>query len=803
MDFVNPKYLAALSEQSKKTLAKNYNLDQLRFTGFEFINAFLIDKALNTEGPGGFSLLIKNPEKELKRDYYVPAIISAAVTLFFRNYADDHTVYRVGDVLQDNNGVRYEIVEISDGRYHLDYESRGATCKRFINAKEIKEYIITTADLKNRRVKLKFNQYKQFFDGIFSIGDCLPSRFHYKSVIIVDKKDFFKAVKKSDIPDLDLHKSLPFEYVTKNGKSSPNLPIEPMIYFVPDYETYKEFIRPREERIDTIIFIGANKYNDDALRDVKRDIRSGSIKNALFIGKDDIENFEGLKQWKWTLPELSYFNESKSLPLEKIEVDVPQFLKSLADFESYIRSLERKYTLELNAIFKFRRHLFCLVLPDFNSRLRNQIEYVRHSVQNELDALFKEKFISINVDPSEKIKNSQALFGNILSMLPLSKFEVLRRQASVDILIVSKWVKDIWEQEIEKYKRFRSFQNTKIFTPNDFFEQEKRHTTVKNVYLLSLFGFKIYAYDLVKRLSQCRHKIHFLLYSPEVEVLEKLLSKFKTALAKEYESADRLALSGVPYPRPEATISDVIERFYQVEEKDRKHYEHEQTEPIAYQLEFEGGFEPLILDGNKSVLLETEQRKRKERVSNLLAGDQIRVYDSATREQLFEIASNEDKEGRFSEIDAHSKLWKRCLKNYFDARRMAGPLYQLTDLMDDLQKNGSTLKNVNTLKKWLNKNDKEKFPAAIGNLLALKKTIHSDVLDTSFEQIKRSRKSYRSIMIALGRDLSDELMDYIISKKKGKILRRFHESEIESFVTRSAPLRTIKQIQITEASEDD
>ena len=60
-------------------------------------------------------------------------------------------------------------------------------------------------------------------------------------------------------------------------------------------------------------------------------------------------------------------------------------------------------------------------------------------------------------------------------------------------------------------------------------------------------------------------------------------------------------------------------------------------------------------------------------------------------------------------------------------------------------------------------------------------------------------------MIALGRDLSDEIMDYIISNSnnKGKILSKFTNEEIISFVNQSAPLKTIKQIEIIETLEDE
>ena len=59
-------------------------------------------------------------------------------------------------------------------------------------------------------------------------------------------------------------------------------------------------------------------------------------------------------------------------------------------------------------------------------------------------------------------------------------------------------------------------------------------------------------------------------------------------------------------------------------------------------------------------------------------------------------------------------------------------------------------------------------------------------------------------MIVLGRDLSDEVMDYVISegKVKGKILSRFSDDEINSFINQAAPLRKIKSISITEEEDE-
>lgn len=480
-------------------------------------------------------------------------------------------------------------------------------------------------------------------------------------------------------------------------------------------------------------------------------------------------------------------------------------MDSINEFESYITSLENEYTIELSSIFKFRRYLFSIVLPDFESRLKNQIVYVRELFRKEVDALFKEKFFSLNIVPDDKVERAYDLFVKILENLPLIKFEILKQQEKVDILLVTKYFKEIWQEEISKYNHYKNIRNTKVLSAQEYFDKENNYTTRKDVYLLSLFYHGMNEYELVKKLSQSNHKIHLLLYASEIEIVEKLTLRYMRELTSEYQSADRFELTGIEYPKTEDDISGVIEKFYQIEDRDRGNYEYDQTEQIYYRLYFQNDFQSSILEGSKSVLLEKGQEKRIERASNLVAGDNVRIYDNSSKEHLFEIALSEDKEGRFSEIDNYSKIWKSCLKEYFELRVSNNPRYGLSNLMSELIINGSMFKSMSTLKKWLNENDKERFPASISNLLALKNAIKSQVLDANFEQIKKCRKLYRSIMISLGRDLSDEIMDYIISnsKVKGKILDKFSDEEIHSFVNQSAPLRTVKQINIVQGPDDE
>ena len=95
---------------------------------------------------------------------------------------------------------------------------------------------------------------------------------------------------------------------------------------------------------------------------------------------------------------------------------------------------------------------------------------------------------------------------------------------------------------------------------------------------------------------------------------------------------------------------------------------------------------------------------------------------------------------------------------------------------------------------------KERFPNSTKNLIAIKETLNDEKLNQYFDSIKQSKRFYCGAIIALGRDLSDDVMDYIVSKGKeiGRILSKFTNDEIKSFIQTAAPERIIKTISITE-----
>jgi hypothetical protein len=252
-------------------------------------------------------------------------------------------------------------------------------------------------------------------------------------------------------------------------------------------------------------------------------------------------------------------------------------------------------------------------------------------------------------------------------------------------------------------------------------------------------------------------------------------------------------------------VSDLIEELHDKSQKNGKEYFYEELEQINYQITFEENAETIICDGSKNVLLNTNNTWIKSKISNLRPKDKVRIYNNLSKDKLFEIAAQEDTKGRFNKVDSDSQIWKTSLIEYFNLMTNINPFYEDVDLLKDLQKKGLTITNAGTIKKWMTKDDKERFPNSARNLIAIKETVKSEKLDENFESINRSKRFYRGIMISLGRDLSDDVMDYIATNGKsiGRILSNFTEQEIKLFVQKAAPQRIIKKNSITEEDESN
>lgn len=796
---INSGYLNELLQLSKLELKENYNIDEIGLDDFELINFFLINKALNQET---YSLSINIPNRDDKKEFYIPALLSVAATLFFQNFVDDKTSYEVGEIVQ-KDGKRYKIIGKNDSGYVIASDDADKT-QKFPTNRQIKKYVVTTASLSTRQVKTKFHDYRNLFKLLFN-EENVPSKFTYKSAIILERKDFLDTLKNENIPSIDLKKAIPFKWVTKKGMSkdeSDFIPVEPMVYLLPDYETFKEFVFDGIDSLDSVIFIGKNKY-EPHLTKIRKDLRNGEIPRAVFIGSEEIETFQNLRTWKWTQPEVSFFEDKEAGSLTLESVNPLEFLNQIKIFEDQILDLEDEYCFNFKSIFRLKKFLHSLIIPSLNSRLTSQIEYIKHTYLKEIRSLFLDSFYEININPDPFINELSEVVNQIFDEISMDKFKELINTYNVGILIVPERFVEAWKDDKKNDETAGFPVNLKIMTFNEFKANCTSLKTNKLICFLTIFGFKDTPFDILKFSIQSSLNILFILYPEEKLLADNLLIRCQNELIREYKSNDRFHLCKIEYPKNEENddVSDLLDRLYAKNEHEAREYEYELSENVEYEIIFKDGSSE-ILDGSKSVLLENGISKRKEAVSNLITEDRIRVYENTSKESLFEIASESDEKGILIEIIEYSKLWKQCLIDYYNTKQSIS--FSANELLEELQKNGAKLQ-ISTLKKWLNIDDKVLFPSQTLNLIAIKETIDCPVFKENLSNFKRSRKLYRSIMIALGRDLSDEIMDYIISGKQvsGKILSRFTKEQISRIIDANAPIETINSINIIESKEND
>ena len=170
------------------------------------------------------------------------------------------------------------------------------------------------------------------------------------------------------------------------------------------------------------------------------------------------------------------------------------------------------------------------------------------------------------------------------------------------------------------------------------------------------------------------------------------------------------------------------------------------------------------------------------KVGDLRVNDKVRIYENQHKDILFESIVQSDEDGRFQKILDDSMKWKRMLKEYCTNHIRVNEI---------AEKCGVT---SGTVEGWLRLDSATKFPNRLDKL--------KDFLGYDFFEIFRSNKIYTSIMIAAGRDLSDEISEYIINRSKGPFLSGFGNDIINEISNHNMPEREIKSLKIVENELD-
>jgi hypothetical protein len=796
------RYTQELIDKAKEYLSKEYHLEALNLSDFQAINFYLMDKAINKED----NLFIESYDKELPTLSQFPAVLSVAISLFFKNFCDNHTVYKVGAVLQKDRR-RYKILQVNTDNYTVIGGKKGEEFRATIKHKDIHKYKITTGQRTGRRVKIGFTHFTEFYERIFNEKANLPSQFKYKAVIIMSKKEFDSELKSQKNIDIDVKKAIPMRWIARSGAESWNhIPVEPMIYCVPDYDTLQTYVLDKGISIETLIVIGRNKYKDEVSTKIRLALRNEDIPNCIVLGSEGFNDEQNqFLKWQWTFPEFEYLEDKKPGEIRVIDIEDSFYQKAIDDFMQYLKTLEKENGMILLNVKRLRRFLYALVLSKHtNSRTLSQLEYIQHLIKKVASETIEQDFYDLELDDTEVQIKIKEHVDNIFNSFNNNKLKYLECQPFINFLIVPDKLAENWKDEFKG-------KHHKICSLKAFKKIESENRDSKQVFVLSIYNNGMYYDEVLDIAINSQHRFTFLSYPEEAKVIKSYIDTYNNSLITEYQSKDRKKLTGLEFKiklkevEENTSLEDIMDGFYKRNELSEKTYDYESNKQINYRINFQGTKESLVYDGSKTVLIKKNGKWIKSKTYNLLPGDTVRVYNNLSKERLFGIASQEDSNGRFQEVEKMTKLWKESLTIYFSKRVEQDRHYDKERLLSSLKSKGSKITNVVTISKWLNKEDKERFPHSDNELKAMRMLFDDEILNKTFAELLRVKRFYRGLMISLGRDLSDDVMDFIISEGnvKGKMLSKFETEEINSFVKSAAPVRIILSKEITDDEESN
>ena len=298
-----------------------------------------------------------------------------------------------------------------------------------------------------------------------------------------------------------------------------------MIYIASDYQTIREHIFDKGEKLEAVIFF--DKYND--AETISKDIREGQLKKCIFIGEDDLQfKHDSLLKWRWTPEECHYF--SKDFPLAKIMpvyVENIQLLNAINKFIADIEEIEQQYTVQLSSLKYYAKKALLTVIPEIDDLS------IKEFLFDNLDSAGLDK-----EDIDDYIDIFQDSYQDIIKQIEFSKNTKAQRIATVnfDYLVVSKNYKSDWQQQLSTKKTVLTYR-----------EWKKNPDKNKKVLFLGLYGYSHY-----QTMKNSYDNIFILIYSDSYEqkAFESYQNRYDGELEDEYHSKDREALCGKPYPIP-------------------------------------------------------------------------------------------------------------------------------------------------------------------------------------------------------------------------------------------------------------
>lgn len=821
MDLLQTDYLHQLIYRAEKNLETDFRFAKPEFSAFQIINASLFKQLFSKEDT---NLLISIPTNELPKNILPISILLPVLRCFLHNTSITKSV-NVGDIIIKAECGTISHVKSTDGNQLFVKQS--LTTKRIeINIqnsflqinKKLKEKVfeiesrITNAQrqkgLENLKSKLleEIQQHvaitKYYQDGNIS----LPTNHKTKVIAVASKKDILEL-----IPSC-----IPFQYINKSGEIYPDTPFDPILYVVNDFATAKEFIIDKNIEIDTILFIGDNKYKSTTA--ITRLYRQEKFKRCIFIGNEDIESTDKFKvlKWNWTLPETKYFSNATNSKINTVRIAHPELSNAILEFIKVIDKAEQQNEnlINLKKSLRFIRRIYPTTALN-NERIKSRANDIFEEFEKEVEELFQDEYQSIDKDYKPDYELLKGQFKNIIALVKNdnAKAKWFKEQAKdVDYIVVPKVIKAFWQKEIEKCVQtqqpiakvksladlnniqhkeqvlqfYKCLKSTQVLTLKEF---EQKEADDKRYLFLSFYGNGVYPETLLEKMYAKNVISDILLYEEEYKAFQYHLYQFNDRTIQEFRSADREELSGIKYPETQNINTENIDEWIKFL-IDSENFKFSKKEEIRYEITFVEDGKKLKERESKNVYVEGYEEHHKE-IRELKKGDKVRIYQNPAIEILHDIIKLYDETGLFSRVETFSMLWKKTLKNYINSMGFA---YTIHNLYEELSNNGLSV-SKERIQGWLHIDNKTKFPKRKIDFSAIVKTVNNQELNEKWKHIMQTSTEYMGTLNHKGRKFAEEIDNYILTGEKGEMLDWLDTEKIDKIIADGAPLRTIKEIK--------
>ncbi len=393
-------YISVLKKQ-KAQLFEDEKIREFGSSDFQVTIFSFLQKIFSFDDTNNYQIVI--PDRNFQDDIISTVVLCTALTKYFSTEPQEFNeiTIQTGDYVynyvnnttckfirkQENCWVCTLVNENrANSNANTEIYLRENTIRQCVILKNIRGYTWTRESLRTY-----FKAYLDFFKHYIPQGKTFEAltKFNSKSLIISDKSV------------VDSLKNIPYRY----NLGQLNLPIEPMIEIVRNWDEAEKALES-DDKIEEIIIIGKNKYQDQIGNIINFKNGSSTIKKIILIGSEKANTNAEFVSWHWTLEEVNLLsNVTNDFPFSRKNVKDDTLINAFQSLQSIENELVGKGLIK-SEVQSTLRSLFAPMQRLVTKLNEEQANKRLEIVKNDLEAHDKNfQIICDNANFGNELKN--------------------------------------------------------------------------------------------------------------------------------------------------------------------------------------------------------------------------------------------------------------------------------------------------------------------------------------------------------------------------------------------------------------